>query len=303
MNPRSEQHVVLETSSALRVLRSVTSLWPFRGAPAIVSHLLGAVLRPSPGSWVVSPALGLCPALELDLSSHWHRELYFFPRTYGRFYLRRQLAAYLPTVLREGSVFLDIGANVGIFTQCAAKLVGATGRVLSFEPEPTTFASLSRSVRRNGLANVTCVQAAVSDHAGSAAFHRAGDGTASSLVAEAANRARRYVEEMSVPVVALDGYIAETKLDPTRIALVKVDVEGEEPRTITGMRKTLAVGRPAIWCEVRGPHGSTRAPGTATAVADLLAPLGYKPNRWNGAAVPVNVADVLGREDILFLPS
>jgi FkbM family methyltransferase len=302
MNRRSEEQVVLQPSSALRALRSVTSLWPFRGAPAIVSHLFGAAVRPSRGSWVVSPALGLCPELELDLSSHWHRELYLFPRTYGRFYLRRQLAAYLPTVLREGSVFFDVGANVGIFTQCAAKLVGSTGRVIAFEPEPTTFASLSRSVRRNGLSNVTCVQAAASDHAGSATFHRASDGTANSLVGEAGHRARRYVEEMTVPVVTLDGYVAETKLDAARIALVKVDVEGEEPRTVAGMRDTLAAGRPAIWCEVRGPRGSTRAPGTVTAVAALLADLGYQPNRWNGAPTPVDVKDVLGREDILFLP-
>jgi hypothetical protein len=38
-------------------------------------------------------------------------------------------------------------------------------------------------------------------------------------------------------------------------------------------------------------------------VEELLAPLGYQAHRWSGAPVPVNVKDVLGREDILFLPS
>jgi FkbM family methyltransferase len=292
---------VAAKASRFAGLRALTSLWPYRGMPALLSYLIGAALPPKPGSWVVSSAKGLCPELELDLSSYWHRELYFFPRTYGRFYLNRQLSAYLPTVLREGSVFLDIGANVGIFTQAASRLVGATGKVISFEPEPTTFGALSRSAKRNGLSNVTCVRAAVSNHAGTAAFNRAGDGTASSLLQEVEGRGNRYVETMSVPVVTLDDYVKESALNPSEIALMKVDVEGEEPRTIGGMLETLRESRAAIWCEVRGPKGSTRAPNTCVQVADLLAPLGYLPHRWEGRPVPVRASAVIGREDILFL--
>lgn len=284
-------------------LRAVTSLWPFRGAPAVVSWVVGALLHPPKGSWAVAPARGLCPTLELDLSSYWHRELFFFPRTYGDFYLCRPFAAYLDANLARGATFLDVGSNVGVFTQHAARLVGPGGLVVAFEPEPTTHEALSRSVARNGLENVRCVRAAASDHVGLAAFHRAADGTASSLIAERAGRKGRYVADLTVQLTTVDAHVAETGIDPATIALVKVDVEGEEPRAVAGMLATLAVARPAIWCEVRGPRGSTRAPDTCDAVAAVLRPLGYAPFRWNGSPVPVAIADVRGREDILFLAS
>jgi FkbM family methyltransferase len=53
----------------------------------------------------------------------------------------------------------------------AASLVGAKGAVLAFEPEPTSFTALSRSVALNGLSNVRCINLAPSDRAGSMAFH------------------------------------------------------------------------------------------------------------------------------------
>ena len=59
---------------------------------------------------------------------------------------------------------------------------------------------------------------------------------------------------------------------------MKIDVEGEEPRTVAGMQKTLRrAGLPPIWCEVRGPRGSTRAPNTYLPVKAQLVALGYRP--------------------------
>ncbi len=282
-------------------LRAVTSLWPYRGAPALLSWAIGALIRPPRGTWAVAPACGLCPTLELDLGAHWHRELFFFPRTYGDFYLRRPFAAYLDQHLRAGATFLDVGSNVGIFTQHAARLVGSTGLVVAFEPEPTTHEAISRSVRRSGLDHVRCVRAAASDHVGVASFHRAADGTASSLIAEKAGEEGRYDADLEVPVTTVDAWVAEAGIDAAAIALVKVDVEGEEARALGGMLATLAVARPPIWCEVRGPEGSTRAPRTAAAVAAVLAPLGYAPFRWSDGPVPVAIEDVRGREDLLFV--
>ena len=72
--------------------------------------------------------------------------------------------------LNPGDVFYDVGANVGFFTLIGARRVGESGRVVAFEPAPTTRAALERNVRLNGFANVDIVEAAVSDAAGSATF-------------------------------------------------------------------------------------------------------------------------------------
>ena len=54
-----------------------------------------------------------------------------------------------------GDVILDVGANIGVFSLCAAKQ-GA--RVYAFEPIPWTFAILELNVRLHGLESVVTVR-------------------------------------------------------------------------------------------------------------------------------------------------
>jgi len=68
--------------------------------------------------------------------------------------------------IREGDVVLDLGANVGYFSLIAAKLVGENGKVYAFEPDPTNFSFLKKSVEINNYENVICEQKAVSNENG-----------------------------------------------------------------------------------------------------------------------------------------
>ncbi len=68
--------------------------------------------------------------------------------------------------IKEGDVVLDLGANIGYFTLIAAKCVGANGKVYAFEPDPTNFSFLKRSVEINNYKNVVCEQKAVSNKNG-----------------------------------------------------------------------------------------------------------------------------------------
>src|SRR6266699_2559349 len=79
---------------------------------------------------------------------------------------------FLNRFLRPGDTFVDVGANIGLFTLIAARLVGPQGRVLSFEPTPETFARLTKNVQTNRLENVSCQQLALSDRAGEMEFTR-----------------------------------------------------------------------------------------------------------------------------------
>jgi FkbM family methyltransferase len=51
-------------------------------------------------------------------------------------------------------VIYDVGANIGIYTIPAAKLVGATGRVYAFEPHSINFATLLLNIKANSLGAV-----------------------------------------------------------------------------------------------------------------------------------------------------
>lgn len=285
-----------------RFLRAVLTHYPMRTGAAWLNRRLDRLLA-GPPRWVLAPGRGEWPTMELNLAASLQRKFFYFPKVYGRFYGRTPFRDYLLTKLSAGSTFLDIGSNVGFFALMAARQVGPTGRVYAFEPDPEICECLVRSAKANTYPQIEAFQLALSDREGQLTFYRATDGTASSLVPEAPGHEHRYnAGTLTTPVTALDTLVRAGKLDPRGISLVKVDVEGEEVRTVSGMCETLvAADYPSIWCEVRGPQGSSRAPNTYVAVRDRLKPLGYKPYWWSKAGLrPVFDDEVVKRCDVLF---
>ena len=69
--------------------------------------------------------------------------------------------AFLDSVLKEGMVFIDAGANEGLYSLFASQYVGPSGRVFSFEPSQREFQRLECNIRLNGLRNVQAVQTAL----------------------------------------------------------------------------------------------------------------------------------------------
>jgi hypothetical protein len=61
---------------------------------------------------------------------------------------------FLNDFLRSGDIFVDIGANIGLFTLIASLRVGHNGKVYSFEPCLNTFRRLVRNVELNRMNNV-----------------------------------------------------------------------------------------------------------------------------------------------------
>lgn len=159
-------------------------------------------------------------------------------------------------VLREGYTVVDVGANIGFFTLLAARIVGKSGTVLSFEPEPTSFSLLSKSVERNNFSNVRLFQKCVSDVVGnrtlylSATRHKG----MHSLIRDSGGAS------ITVPATRLDAEISSLDID--RIDLLKIDVEGAEPEVIAGAARLLSEDRirnmilewehPEIWSQHEG---------------------------------------------------
>jgi FkbM family methyltransferase len=284
-------------------VRAITKHVPFRAAATIFTTALSALGRDRrPAEWLVSEGVDGYPSMELNVSSPFQRRMFYFPRAYWERLMGLPFGKFIATTLKEGQVFLDIGANIGFYTLFAAQRVGPSGRVFAFEPDPMTFESLRRSTEQNGFAWARCVNVALSDREGELPFFTVSDGSAHSLVPEIARRAKRYSGQVPVRVTRLDDLLGEGTLDVPRIDLIKIDVEGEEPRTVAGMLGTLQkLGHPLVWAEVRGPKGSTRAPNTYPKVAAELAKIGYRPLQYRkGILHQVAEGDIVGREDVLF---
>lgn len=68
------------------------------------------------------------------------------PLLTGDAYEPEETAAIL-RLLPQGATFLDVGANIGVFTTLASRAVGPGGLVIAFEPDPANRAILRRNRR------------------------------------------------------------------------------------------------------------------------------------------------------------
>jgi FkbM family methyltransferase len=139
--------------------------------------------------------------------------------------------------LAPGSVFVDIGANVGWHSALAAAIVGPTGAVYAIEPNPDNARLIAHTIDRNHLQHVHLLPFALSDGIGYAAF-RSAIGSNGGFTGGGAD----YVDPSVtiVPTIRLDD------LDIPRVDVIKLDVEGAEPMVLRGASATLQRDHPVI---------------------------------------------------------
>jgi len=160
--------------------------------------------------------------------------------------------------------FIDVGAHIGYYTLIAARLVGDTGRVHSFEPGESMRAQLEANVARNGLRNVEIHRQALAQQTGEVGFYPselASNQGISSIIASGDGRAA----PVTVPSLSFDDFAAS--LGGRRIDFLKMDIEGAELQVIRGGQRFFG-GKDA-------PPMIFEAHELAP-VAEALRPLGYQ---------------------------
>ncbi len=176
---------------------------------------------------------------------------------------------HLEMLLLPEGVFLDVGANIGMFTLKAAHLVDPRGMVVAVEPGQAASSRLAANLTLNGYRHVHMVRQAVSGHVGSAVLHHVGlghDPQAFSLLDDGSN-----LPGETVSLTTLDTLVAEMKLE--RVDVVKLDIEGAEPEAIAGGRELLTCCRPIVIFEIN--HGISVAQGTHLRAFNMLRDHGY----------------------------
>lgn len=149
------------------------------------------------------------------------------------------VTAVLKRVLKPGQTFLDIGANIGWHTLTAAALLKGNGKIIAVEPNPRNVQLLYHSLTTNGFTNVEVLPYAASD-----------ENHLLQLVAGISNGIVKEVPEDHayceyVPAYKIDDLVK----DETHIDVVKIDIDGHEPKAIRGMSKTIMKHRPIIISE------------------------------------------------------
>ena len=189
--------------------------------------------------------------------------------------------------LRPGDDFLDVGANVGLFSLLASRL---TDRITCVEPGGEQRQRLQENLRRNGI-DATVHGVAASDRNDTLSFSQ-GDSVAHVLDGVTdAGLARKTAE--TVDARRLDDVLADRFY-----TFCKLDVEGHELAALRGAAGLIERGRlPAILLEV---NGSARRYGVPDAAPlDFLRERGYTIGVYGKGGVLDTTADLW--DDVLAL--
>jgi FkbM family methyltransferase len=188
------------------------------------------------------------------------------PRT-GEAYLRGEpeiaIQKALVERLRPGMVFYDLGANIGFFSLLAARLVGATGRVFSFEPDAEVAARLRRNVELNEFSNITVVEAGVWSASENVRFVPS-DATSPERGTGTFLAGENQTAGTQTRCIALDDFIRSAPVPDA----IKCDVEGAEIEALRGAKKLLQTRHPWIVCEIHSEENDR-------VVREFLGCMGY----------------------------
>jgi FkbM family methyltransferase len=211
------------------------------GAGGIALPLQKALVRLLGGSSLVQTRFTEGP-MAGDLFACWTSEKYFMLGSHVETEIQQQVEL----LLRPSQVAYDIGGYAGYMALLFSRLVGATGRVFTFEPSPLNYPRVRSNVDVNGRSNITIVDAAVSDHAGVASFKEGG--SMSAIVGAAADHDAAGTR---VKTIRLDDFVYGDGQPPPNF--IKIDIEGHAGSALKGMPRILKECRPKVMCEVHDP--------------------------------------------------
>jgi FkbM family methyltransferase len=201
--------------------------------------------------------------------------------------------------VRAGDLIFDVGAHFGYFSLLFAHLTGANGRVIAFEPTPSTFAILQANARRSN--RIEAVNQAAGDADGEVEIADFGLKYSAWNTLAAESRmpgllGANACKHLKVPAVRLDAYARARGLIPD---FIKIDAENFEHAVVNGLQGLLEQSQPVVLLEA----GSE----SALAAGRRFEELGYRVvasdgpgslHAWNGTLESANAR----YKDLLFVP-
>jgi len=193
--------------------------------------------------------------LELDVNASWEQ----------------MESSFIADNIKEGDVFVDVGANIGYFSMLAARQKAA--KVLAVEPVPGTYEMLNMNIKHNMLDNVIeSFNIALGSEKRTAKFVSS-LGPKSHMEYDVDN-VHSDLPTIDVHVTTLDDLLKD-RGKITRIDFIKVDIEGGEYGFLLGARKTIEAFKPIILMEVE-EHRLVKYNATTEEVFNFMNDLGYK---------------------------
>jgi len=155
--------------------------------------------------------------------------------------------------LLQPSVFWDVGANIGFYSWFVRNHASIR-QVVMFDPDPTNFELLTRTIHNNRISNCRVMNLALADQSGEASFlldlASGATGSLEAISQRGNESSLHHAYEMSDSITCrtatIEGLIAEGVPPPD---FMKIDVEGAEHLVLEGGRTYIAQWHPTMIIE------------------------------------------------------
>ena len=149
---------------------------------------------------------------------------------------------FMKRYLLPGDSFVDVGANIGVYSLLAASLIGPSGDIQAFEPGQIARSRLYENILLNQLNNVKVHECALSDEVGFVNFLTDKDTTNRMILVKDNGKSSTLV-----PTARMDDVLTN------EFTLGKIDIEGAEILAFKGAMRLLSEANPPVWIiEING---------------------------------------------------
>lgn len=211
------------------------------------------------------------------------------------------LTSFLQRTLRPGMVYVDVGANMGVYALAAAVSVGHTGRVIAVEAIPRLAQMVCDNLVMNGFQKTaTVIPVAAANEEGELTIYefdrlQGGNTIVPGVAREAEKLYSVHAKPLTVRAAPLSTLFEQEDLPAPD--LIKIDVEGFELQVLLGARSLIAKHKPALIMEWHPPF-MMEAETPKRLYQILTEELGYTIQKieQEGLARPIDFAELMSTE-------
>lgn len=196
----------------------------------------------------------------------------------------RQETGFVQSKIKPGQTVVDIGAHIGYYSLIFAKLVGSSGTVYAFEPDPTNFSILQKNIKLNGYNNIIAINKAVTEKTEKLNLY-VSDGSAGDHKTYNSDENRKTIQ---IDGVALDDFLKDKKVD-----FIKMDIQGAEGGALKGMATLLQNSKNIQVISEFTPAGIIKYGMEPRAYLELWQRLGFKLYNLNRKTRQIEEVDSL----------
>lgn len=154
----------------------------------------------------------------------------------------------LKNLVSEDSIFIDIGANIGLVSLIISRLVD---KVYSFEPVISSYRYLCRNIELNNIKNVIPLNVALSDKCSlievtNIPYGETNKIVKTHLIEEEISREYDFINVYASTLDNLNNYYLHLK--ENKKIIIKIDTESHEQYVLNGAKSFLKSNSPILVC-------------------------------------------------------